>query len=296
MIKKLIDNTLPLPNSTKDNKEVLMIENYLKPFSSKHSIREAVISVFLANPIIKPERFQKLIENGFFNDEFQAFETVGAVEIELKQGNTGMIEQTAQNMSNVGFKFIGFSQGKVSRILQGVNERGRTFISYHCFSYTRWNDFLDDYLRFIKILSTSQTEMFINAVSIHYIDQFRWVSQSPINLSKIFNNHTRYLSKALLETDGPTNFIFNNQSIVDSCIHFDRLEIKVDDKNSKDISISHNVTKRLDDLKGLEALCNSEIEYFKHILFELHKGNKILLDDILEKEVKKMINLPSKQE
>jgi hypothetical protein len=41
----------------------------ISPINKDHSIKEAVISLFLANPIIKPERFQKIIENEF-KDKF----------------------------------------------------------------------------------------------------------------------------------------------------------------------------------------------------------------------------------
>lgn len=293
MIKKIIYKILPLLTLTTDEKEILMIENYLKPFSANHSIREAVISVFLVNPIVKPERFQKLIEEGFKQD-FHAFEAVGAVEIELKTGIKGVIEQKAQNMTNVGFKFIGFNQGKISRIFQGMNERGRTFISYHSFAYTRWDEYLIEYLKFIKILSEGQGDMFINAVSIHYVDQFRWIPDTPLKLNKVFNDKTRYLSQAFLESSGPTNFVFNTQAISGDFVHSDRLEIKVDEKNSKDISISHNMTKRLDDLKNLESLTHGESGYFNDILQELHRANKIILEDILTQEVKELIKLPSK--
>ncbi len=282
---------LPLNDYKIEPTKQLMVESFLKPFSSNHSIREAVISVFLATPIIKPERFQKLIQEGFVQD-FQLYENVNSVEIELKALTEGAYEQKSQNLGNVGFKFIGFNEGKVSRIIQGVNEKSRTFISYHSFVYKRWDDFLDEYLRFMKILSSVQNDLFINAVSIHYVDQFKWISNSPINLAVVFNDKAKYMSKAFLESTGPTNFIFTTQKNDDNFVYIDRLEIKIDDKKSRDITISHNITKQLDDFKNLDSLLQGNSEYFMNILAELHKYNKLILSDILNSEVKRLINLP----
>jgi len=52
----------------------------ISPISNEHFIKEVVISLFLANPIIKPERFQQLIETDF-KDKFQKFEPLSQVEL-----------------------------------------------------------------------------------------------------------------------------------------------------------------------------------------------------------------------
>ncbi len=276
----------------------LMIEDLLKPFSTNHSIREAVISVFLVNPLIKPERFQELFESGFSPD-FHLYQNLGSLQIQIKQGNASIVQQNAQNLGSTGFQFIGFEKGKISRILQGMNQGlndgTRTFISYHSFSYTRWKEYLNEYLKFIKLLSSFQNDLFINAISIHYVDQFKWISDSPIDLSKVFNDKTRYMSKAFLASTGPTNFIFTTQKNQDNFLYVDRLEIKIDDQKSNDISISHNITKQLDDIKNLNLLLNNDSSYFNDLLLELHQYNKQILGDILNPEVKDLIKLPAEK-
>ena len=56
----------------------------VRPVREKHSIKEAVITTFLAAPIIKPERFQELISDKF-KDVFHQFETLNQVQFQLKQ-------------------------------------------------------------------------------------------------------------------------------------------------------------------------------------------------------------------
>ena len=61
----------------------MSISEKIQPIKKSHSIREAVISVFLQNPIIKPERFQSLID-GEFKDIFQQFDPLSQVKVQIK--------------------------------------------------------------------------------------------------------------------------------------------------------------------------------------------------------------------
>ncbi|TKC13151.1 TIGR04255 family protein [Pedobacter polaris] len=268
-----------------------MIETYLKPFSHNHSIREAVVTIFLGSPIIKPERFQELITKGL-GEYFHLFENVNAVQIQIKPGVNGLTpQQTTQQ--NAGFRFVGFNQGKIGTVFQGINELERTFMSYHSFGYKRWAEFLDNYLSVLSILSQNHEALFIRAVSIHYIDEFTWVSQEPLDLNKIFNDEAKYMSKAFLDSSNTSNFIYTTEKKDGSSLLFDRLDIKVDNKITKNITISHNILKQFDDFKSLSSLLDNEKDFFLESLQKLHNYNKEILNDILNDRVKTLINLPN---
>lgn len=259
----------------------------ISPINKDHSIKEAVISLFLANPIIKPERFQKLIENEL-KDKFQKFETVNQFQFELQNtvGRTPTLNQ--QFLQNVGFKFLAFDRGENVRVLQGINEKGRNFISFHELDYKRWRSYYDEYINVLKIISKFHPEFFVTAVSLHYIDQFLWNSVEKIDLNLLFDESASYIPKGFFDST------LNNYSIVfekkiDDNIFIDRLEIKVDHQIRPMITISHNVTQPLSDITSLSELLESVM--FSKVLNSCHSHNKEILADILTKEVKSKINL-----
>lgn len=268
-----------------------MTETYLKPFSQKHSIREAVISIFLANPIIKPERFEDLIA-GELGTYFHLFENVNGLQIQIKPVANGFSPQS-RTQSNTGFKFLGFTKGKIGTVLQGINEMDRTFISYHNLVYTRWAEFLENYMKVLNILSKNQEDLFIKGISVHYIDEFTWVSGDDLDLNKIFNDSAKYMSKAFLDSSNTSNFIYTTEKKDGDCLLFDRLDIKVDNKITKNIAISHSILKQFDDFKSLSSLLYVDNEFFLNSLQSLHNYNKEILNDILNENVKTLINLPA---
>ncbi len=269
-----------------------MSDTFLKPFSQNHSIKEAVISIFLVNPIIKPERFQQLIEGGL-KDDFHLYENIGAFNIPVKYLANSVLTQP-EPLQNIGFKLLGFKNGKIGKMLQGASELNRTYISYHNLLYERWNEYLNDYLRYLEIVSEFQPDIFIKAVSVHYVDEFIWISGSQMDLNKVFNDKAKYMSKAFLESSNVANFIYSTEkSEQDSGLLIERLEIKVNNKTQKNITISHNITKQFDDFKNLSSLLTTEKSFFTDSLQNLHNYNKQILNDILIEDVKTLIHLPS---
>jgi uncharacterized protein (TIGR04255 family) len=263
------------------------INELIQPINDKHSIKEAVISIFLANPIIKPERFKQLIESNF-KDKFQKFETVNQVEFQLQNDGNNPPTLNQQLLPNVGFKFIAFEKGESVKVLQGINEKSRNFISYHSLNYDRWNDFYKEYLDVLKSLSELHSDFFVTAFSLHYIDQFLWNGALPIDLASIFNNEANYISKEFFASK------LNNYSIVlekenKHGIYIDRIEIKVDHVIKPMITISHNVTQPLKDIMSLNELLESTL--FSEILNICHLHNKELLNDILTENVVELIKL-----
>jgi uncharacterized protein (TIGR04255 family) len=243
--------------------------------------------LFLANPIIKPERFQKIIENEF-KDKFQKFETINQLEFQLENpvGKSPTLNQ--QFLNNVGFKFLAFDRGENVRALQGINEKGRNFISFHEFDYKRWHSYYEEYINIIKIISNFHPEFFVTAVSVHYIDQFLWNSTENIDLNLLFNESASYIPKGFFD------FTLNSYSIVfekniDGNIFIDRLEVKVGHQIRPMITISHNVTQPLSDITDLSELLKSEM--FSIVLNACHSHNKEILENILTDDVKTLIKL-----
>lgn len=265
----------------------MSLETIINPAGKNHSIKEAVISLFLANPIIKPERFQQLIELDF-KDRFQKFETINQVELQVQNPVGGLPTLNQQILSNVGFKFQSFEKGLNVKALQGINERARNFISYHSLDYTRWQSFYSDYLDVIKIVSKFHPELFVTALSLHYIDQFSWISAEPIDLNKLFNKGGNYIPNDFFSST-VNNYSIVTEKYIDGELYVNRLEIKIEHNIRPMITISHNVTQPLKDVVELRELLASE--KFTTILNTSHTHNKEILFDILTFDVKEMIKL-----
>ena len=266
----------------------MSLDNKIRAISGSHSIKEAVISVFLANPIIKPERFQALIEKEF-KDKFQQFEAISTVQIQIKNDKGTLENSTPQLLNNVGFKFSNFKKGVPTTVIQGLNESNRSFISYHSLSYSSWDIFFSDCKNCFEILNQLQTDIFITAFSLHYIDEFLWIDEdNVIDTTVVFNKFANNIPKEFFNSSN-TDFNLTTERVEGKYKYFDRLAIKVEPAIKPIISISHNVTQPLKEVISLSDLIKSNT--FNEILEVAHNHNKKLLGDILTPEVKQLIKL-----
>jgi len=263
------------------------LETVLKPVSGNHSVKEVVITLFLANPIVKPERFEALIKDKF-KDKFHKFDKVNQFQFQLKGKEGGSVESAPPSiLENVGFKFHRFEEGKTVTALQGVNEVLRNFISYHSLDYSDWDLFFPDFKSILIEVANFHPELFVNAFSLHYIDEFVWDSNEEINPTKVFNDKSTLL---------PNEFFscrLNNYQLTtvkkDTFEYFDRLEIQVEDRPKKFITISHNIIHTLNDSVVLNKLIESA--QLKNMLDHAHLLNKRTLVSILTKEVCNLIKI-----
>ena len=262
----------------------------LKASNGEHSIKEAVISLFLANPIVKPERFGSLIEGSFSND-FQQYEPVHFFKVEFKNFNGLLETKPASIDNNAGFRFTRFSKGKPATILQSRNEDQRTFISFHTFDYSRWDPFFLDFQDIIKRLSENQSNLFVKAFSLHYIDEFNWIDPvTPVPVSEIFNNESVILPSEFFNSL-VNQYQITSQKKVEDYVYIDRLEININ-KTAQSISnifISHNITQTINDVQELSDLIQNSL--FLDMLQKAHEHNKDVLKSVLKEEVKNNIGL-----
>lgn len=257
----------------------------LKPISKIHSIKEAVITLFLTNPIIKPERFEELI-NTEFNQQFQKFEKIDRVQMQFSTGRTESFSNQKPQSETIGFRFIQFQNGKTSTVLQNINEEERNIISYHTLNYKNWSTFFSSFLNTMSIINQFHTNLFITSYSLHYIDEFIWDGDAR-DANIIFNPDSSLLPKEFFNSV-IQHYLFTSLKF-DQANCFDRFEIKVTPKQKNYINISHHIIQRINDEKQLDELISSK--HMEEILTFAHDHNKNFLKSILKKEVCKLINL-----
>lgn len=265
----------------------MSIGDIIRPIRKEHSIKEAVITVFLSSPIIKPERFEELIKSEF-KDYFQRFETVSSVE--LKLSNTkGSINAESFEQQNAGFKFSAFDEGRLVNLLQGINEKGRYYLSFHTLTYSSWKMFFKQYQTYIEVLSKKHNEIFINAFALQYVDEFLWNDEIKSDTLKlIFNEQSDYLHK---------DFFNNTKNLIRQITeredednrYLSRLEILTEPEIRPLINIKHIITQSLDEPVELQKVIPSD--HFNDMINKAHDCNKKLLNDILSKDVKTLIGL-----
>jgi uncharacterized protein (TIGR04255 family) len=268
----------------------MTLEGKVRPVNTNHSIKEAVIGLFLASPIVKPDRFKVLRDEELAN--FQSYEPIAQYQVQVVSQAPGRNPDVSNRIYNdAGFKFTEFENGQPSKVLQGLNDVGnsRNYISYHSLNYTRWAPFFKEYHKIISSVSRLDSGMFITAISLHYIDQFIWTDAGPIDLKLLFNDQAAFIPREFF------NAIVNNYTIVTekqmdkTRKYLDRLEITIDNEIQRSIAISHNVTQPLSELISLENLLKGAD--LTAILNAAHNHNKSILNDLLTKEATHIINL-----
>lgn len=261
----------------------------VRPVQSGHSIKEAVISTFLAVPIIKPERFQELITDKF-TDVFHQFEIVNQFQFQVNNKGGAVQHAGSQVLTNRGFRFSAFKNGKLQKVLQGVNEEGRSYISFHSLDYQRWASFFSDYKNYINIILEFHPNLFINGISLHYIDEFDWDNPELNDLTNIFDKNCSYLSKQFFNSFRTTYITTMEQTKEENTKYLDRIEIKVEPNDIRSfISISHNVTIPFDE--PIELLNFTQTQQFTDTMMAAHLHNKSILKCLLKEEIKNLINL-----
>lgn len=255
----------------------------LQPISKEHSIKEAVLTVFLASKIMKPKDYGQLI-NSDLKSEFQQFEALSQTQIKLEQQNV-----TIQQQEDAGFKFVGFNNGKPAKILRGMNEENRYFFSFHCFDYGQWSSFKQKFLEFVRILDKFQPGCFVQAYSLLYIDEFNWIDTKGYSSEFIFNKHSEFLPKDFFNSKNVV-YNINMEKEIDGNKCSDRLDVIVTDKLvNKNIIVSHNQTFELSEINKITALIGEQS--FAAVLNKAHIRNKDLLKDVLIADVCKLIKI-----
>ena len=253
----------------------------------KNAIKEAAITLFLSSPINKPDRFKEIIKDPDLNSFFHSYENIGEVTFNFAHVK-GNISNKGHVYNDAGFKLLRFVEGKPEFVLQGINDKKRNYFSFHELNYVRWADFLDSYKKILKTIEKIHTEIFLTGLSLHYIDEFIWCEETPIDLTRIIEAKDYFPQNFMKSKSG---YLVNTREIENAGVNkiFDRIELLLTSDISKNIVISHNQNVLFDNLVELKKAEAKEdiIQNFNL----LHKNNKNFLGSILLPEVKKLIGL-----
>lgn len=256
----------------------------LKPVSGEHSIKEAVITFFLATKIIDPLSYESLIETKF-KEKFQSFSPIRQVQVIF--ANPHKPEPETRMVEDNGFKFVSFKDGKVKNVIQGINEANRYFFSFHSLLYSNWEDFKTFVIECARDIEEVQGGQYVVAYSLGYTDEFCW-NDVDYDANLLFTKEKQVPAEFFTSKQFDYNLNAENNS-KNQC--FDRISVRVGNKmDQKFISINHNITFVIDEkpIRLNDIIINPN---FLENLDFAHNSNKERLKGILSKEVCTKIQL-----
>ena len=249
-------------------------------------MKEAVISFFVQPNILSPEQFQCLLtEDGIIKENYQKFELIKEIAVDISLGRDTQVKK----VDDAGFKFTGFRAGRTSKVIQGFNQATRTVFTFNELEYVSWGEFIKLALKGARQIACKLPSHLLRAFSLMYIDEFYFDETAAYDAKELFNLQSRTLPQGL--EDSPLvdyqlvlNKAFGGQGYSDS------LNIKVLDAGKrKTIRIINSLTFQLSNrVEWIDYLKNDEQT---NLLDLAHQANKVMLNDILRKEVTEEIGV-----
>jgi|JI6StandDraft_1071083.scaffolds.fasta_scaffold77533_2 uncharacterized protein (TIGR04255 family) len=255
------------------------LKEFLIPIKGQHSIGEAVFTLFLAQPILRPERYSSFKE---LKDKFHQFNNTVNIGIELNQNQKNLTLKGSEKSIN-GFRFNSFLEGKLDWILIGNNNTAT--INIHALNYDRWQGFKEKILEYIRLIEQYDKSLFVRGVGLTYIDRFTLTDKQLLKCETIFNQNNKYIPSLIFDNDSMwnTNVNISRNNIIEN------INVLIKENNQDiDLNVIHNVAFNLDTELTLEDFCSSQIE---NLSDRLHVYNKEFLKNIFKEEVQKIINL-----
>ena len=259
----------------------------LKTFTKNHSLSEAVFTIFLAQEILKPERFEVLLQSEL--NEFHEFGHNIAQNINIRIDQLELEEREID-----GFVFRKYEAGKVAWAIVSKN-KPVPYIAIHCLNYDRWIPFTTKVESYLKALANFQKDLFIKAFGLNNIDQFYWISKSYPDLEIIFRTDSELLPKKFFESKEEFTYTikqtFHKSDDVDGK-YVDRVDVFAKNlaTNNINIGVIHNVIKQLDASIEIKKLID-EFSKTPNPLDWAHQLNKTTLKKLLTQSVVDLIKL-----
>ena len=272
---------------------------YLQPFKGKHSVTEVIFSVYLANPIINPERFGDLVKKGGgLFENFQNFKLLTGVKLDVKftpQG-TEPVQHNLSKTGNDGFSIEKFKDGKLSWLINyqpsnSPDRKGDDLLKIHCLDYEDWHSFFEESISLLKTISAFE-DLYISGFSLYYLDQFYWNDVNLPEMECIFKKGSPYLPQLLFDAKSTWNFISNISRTINQRLIAENTNIGSNVTLDKryTIYLFHNASNIFDQFKKLSQLINETAD-LKTLANDMHTSNKDFLKQTLTSDVQKAINL-----
>lgn len=265
--------------------------NHLIPVSGIHSISRVTAIVFLPQVFVKPEDvFEKLKTSKEFN-RYQRKNLTKLRTININEILAGVTNNEKVN----GILFEEFdTNGRLKNILRLENKNDKqSNIIFENRIYPNWNLFkeslINDLTEINKIFP-----FYVEAISLGYIDEFIWSSKvEKINVNNIFNIDSELLNKKFLDSENGT-LIVHSQNKKLGVDNEEKTEISFNNR-VKRITLSHQFAIKLESFYNFDNLnatkSTNKDSKFSQYYEKAHNANKLVLKEVLTKDVQDLIKL-----
>lgn len=258
---------------------------HLIPIAGKHSISRVTAIVFLPQVFVKPEDvFEKLKINSRLNN-YQRKNLTKLRTININEISSGLINKEKVN----GFVFEEYDDsGRLKNILRFENKNDKqSNIIFESRIYPNWKLFKERLINDLKEFN-KEFPFYIEAISLGYIDEFLWASNDEkIKVNEIFNIASELLNNKFLDSENGT-LILHSQNKKLNVDDEEKTEISFNNR-LKRITLNHQFAIKLDSIYKFETLDkNLKLSNYYE---QAHNSNKIVLKEILTKQVQDLINL-----
>ena len=249
-----------------------------------HSVKEAVVFFSVTPSIPNPKSYKKLVEEGeSLHGKFQRYEPVKNFTVNFNQQTA---ETAIESSQDSGFKFLSFTNGELSFLIQGINQFDKGMFTFNTLRYEHWDVFLNQVRENAKIIVSYHPDFLVKSFGLLYIDEFKAINPNEFKNSQIFNLKSEFVPRTI-----------SSSNLLDYNLNFrkedagrqwaENLTVNIDN-NKKIITIFNNVTFAIVPTSFLQLVDSPDLGEF---LGFAHNENKKLLKDLLNIEVCKMIGL-----
>lgn len=254
--------------------------------SDNHSIKEAIISFIVSSNISNPRGYSKLLEKeGALYSLYHKFEPIKQVEVKISKND---FETKVQNIEDSGFKLVSFKEGKITDIIQGINQNRQGVFTFNTINYLGWEQYSSSVLNAAKAIANYNENFSVIAFSLLYIDEFFFKSAKDYNPKEIFNLRSSRLPKGIEDSEF-VDFNLNLKKQKEEKKFVENLSVKVFDiEERKIINITNNITFSISPTPFIDLLNNDDLKIFLNFV---HEENKGVLRDILNNKIINSIGL-----
>lgn len=258
----------------------------LIPVSNDNSLRQVVASVYCPGLLIDPPRFKKYVEQL----DYQKFEVISQQTVAFDVNQNQIKNQNTGIPKEVGYRMSGFHDGRINKVLSAegrqVENRDVTILNFQSLNYPKWDKFRNDVINDFTIIS-QEDDPFIQAIALHYINEFNWASDEDIIIDEIFDRNAEFMPNKFFNSQNSI-FAINTEDYREKYKVIEQLEINVS-RHRKNIQVKTQVVFELiNPIKIQESIKNeSLVGYFEEIHAEIKKN----LNSLFTAEVKRKINL-----
>ncbi|WP_159290987.1 TIGR04255 family protein [Tenacibaculum maritimum] len=258
----------------------------LIPVSGGHSITRVIATIFIPQSFLKPEdTFDKVKDLVSFST-YQKKTIIKPTTISIKNNSLGV---TSDQVS--GFLFEEYDvDGRLKNIFKVENIReNQSVITLENRVYSNWLDFKERFINDVKVLS-EKIDLYVDAISLTYVNEFRWIKSEKIDVNSIFNSESELLNKKFRDSKNGT-LILISQGLEDKYSCEEKTEVSFNN-DVKRIAMSHQYGIKLNNLELFNTI--NENKEFSLYYDKAYNANKEILFDVLSEESQKMINLKNK--